>query len=393
MKSIDDKIVNDLRRFEFFSQHIWPTLRLVFSKSVAPRCAQCVLSTNAPQTSLNRDGVCNFCEEFNRLSSEPDRKEWLARYRHHQELALDELLKSHQGAGKHRYDAIMLFSGGKDSVYILSRIRKNYPNLRLLLMTWNNGFYSKLSLDASKDIASKLDLDHVVYSPVSTLYKTLYRYTLAHVGAKGSYETVDRLDGTLNQLLGIHFAYELNIPLVLCGVDWAQNLIMQSQTYFVFPDEDIHSRILVDRMERRSGLMIKDIFNEEDQKLFWDGTGKDPDRIPKYVSPLAAWRPNKSEILKVLDEENLLSVKNSSPVLTNNQVLSAMTALDFKRIGYCSFEPEFSAMIRFGETYPAYWKNVFESAEFLVKTNSIVMRNSVDKIMKKLDLSYEDIGL
>jgi hypothetical protein len=284
----------------------------------------------------------------------------------------------------------MLFSGGKDSVYILSRIRKEFPNLRLLLMTWNNGFYSKLSLDASTEIARKLDLDHVVYSPISSLYKTLYRYTLTHVGTKGSYETVDRLDGTLNQLLGIHFAYELNIPLVLCGVDWAQNLIMQSQTYFVFPEEDVCSRVLVDRMERRSGFKIGEIFNEENQKLFWDGTGKDRRRVPKYVSPLAAWRPHKAEIQKVLQEEKLLALKNSSPVLTNNQVLSAMTALDFKRVGYCTFEPEFAAMIRFGENDPRYWKNVFEAAEFLVN-KGIVIRDAVKKILVKLELSDSDV--
>src|SRR4030095_8481289 len=200
----------------------------------------------------------------------------------------------------------------------------------------------------------------------------------------------DRLDGTLNQLLGIHFAYELNIPLVLCGVDWAQNLIMQSQTYFVFPEEDVCSRVLVDRLERRSGFTISEIFNEENQKLFWDGTGKDRRRVPKYVSPLAAWRPHKAEIQKVLQEEKLLALKNSSPVLTNNQVLSAMLALDFRLVGYCTFEPEFAAMIRFGENDPRYWKNVFEAAEFLVN-KGIVIRDAVKKILVKLELSDSDV--
>jgi hypothetical protein len=389
MKTIDEQIVTDLRRFDFFAQRIWPVIRPGFAKSVAPRCHQCVLSSKAPKTVLNSAGVCNFCQEFNN-SQDDEHKQWLAKYQKKQIAELEHMLREHQGRGAHRYDAVMLFSGGKDSVYILSRIRKEFPNLRLLLMTWNNGFYSKLSLDASTEIARKLDLDHVVYSPISSLYKTLYRYTLTHVGTKGSYETVDRLDGTLNQLLGIHFAYELNIPLVLCGVDWAQNLIMQSQTYFVFPEEDVCSRVLVDRMERRSGFKISEIFNEENQKLFWDGTGKDRRRVPKYVSPLAAWRPHKAEIQKVLQEEKLLALRNSSPVLTNNQVLSAMTALDFKRVGYCTFEPEFAAMIRFGENDPRYWKNVFEAAEFLVN-KGIVIRDAVKKILVKLELSDSDV--
>nr|AAM97301.2 adenine nucleotide alpha hydrolase superfamily protein [uncultured bacterium CSLC2] len=303
------------------------------------------------------------------------------------------MLREHQGKGRNRYDALMLFSGGKDSVYILSKIKREYPKLRLLLMTWDNGYYSKLSIEATKRIARQMDLDHLIYRPTSAVYKTLYRFTLQHVGMKGSYETVDRFDGTLNQLLGLHFGYEFKIPLVLSGVDWAQSLIMQSQTNFVAPDEDIHSRVLVDRMEKRAGFTIADAFDAETQKLFWDGTGKVKEDIPQYVLPLAAWRPNKAEVQALLAAEGLLPRGDSSPILTNNQVLSVMTALDIKRIGYCSFEPEFSAMIRFGENDPKYWKNSFECVEFLVRIDSVLIKNTVNKVLKKLDLTPQDVGL
>ncbi len=390
---VDQQIVDDLRRFDFTAQHIWPKVKPFFKKSIARRCVQCVLSEHAPGTVINKQGVCNFCIEFNEVQKEVARKEWLQKYIAVQQQHLHTMLDEHQGKGKNRYDALMLFSGGKDSMYILSRIRREFPKLRMLLMTWDNGYYSKLSLDATKVIARKLDLDHITYKPTDAVYKTLYRYTLMHVDKKGSYQTVDRLDGTLNQLLGLNFAYEFDIPLVLSGVDWAQSLIMQSQTYFVAPDEDIHSRVFVDRMEKRSGFKIGDIFDEEAQKLFWDGTGKKKSRIPKYVLPLAAWRPNKSEIRKVLERDGLLPEKDSSPVLTNNQVLSVMTALDIQRIGYCSFEPEFSAMIRFGENDPKYWKNVFEFVEFLVRKDSFLIKQTVRRVLKKLDLTGADVGL
>lgn len=51
------------------------------------------------------------------------------------------------------------------------------------------------------------------------------------------------------------------------------------------PFEDMGSRTLLDRMERRSGFKIKEIFSEEDQKLFWDGTGKDKAKIPRLYTP------------------------------------------------------------------------------------------------------------
>jgi hypothetical protein len=392
-RDIDQVIVNDLRRFDFLAQNIWPKIRLLFKGSVAARCNQCVLSSKAPATVLNKWGICNFCEEFNTLKKDQGQKRWEDMYVAHQRQHLDQMLTDHQGKGRNRYDALVLFSGGKDSVYILARVRKDYPRLRLLLMTWDNGYYSKIALEASKRIARKLDLDHLVYRPISSVYKTLYRYTLQHVAEKGSYQTVDRLDGTLNQLLGLDFAYEFEIPLVLSGVDWAQSLIMQSQTYFVAPDEDIHSRILVDRMEQRSGFKIKNIFTPENQKLFWDGTGKERRRIPKYVLPLAAWRPNKADVQVQLDKEGLLPKRDSSPIITNNQVLSVMTALDIKRIGYCSFEPEFSAMIRMNESEPIYWKNVFECVEYLIRTDSSILKAVINRVLIKLELTPQEVGL
>jgi hypothetical protein len=390
-KDIDQKILDDLRQFDFVAQNIWPRVRGLFRRSIAERCRQCVISSRVPYITLT-DGVCNLCHEHNKLRANDDETLWQKKYVEHQRKELDAMLASHQGKGRGRYDALVLFSGGKDSVYMLSRIRKEYPGLRVLLMTWDNGFYSKLSLQRCKEVAAKLDLDHIVYKPRSSVYKTLYRYTLKHVEMKGSYQTVDRLDGTLNQMLGFYFAYDMDIPLVLAGVDFAQELIMQFHSYFVMPFEDMCSRTLTDRMERRSGFRIADIFTDEDQKLFWDGTGKDPDRIPQYVLPFVAWRPDKAAILRELEGERLMPERDSSPILTNNQVLSIMTAIDIKTIGYCSFEPEFAEMIRYRENDPVYWRNAFEMAEFGAR-NKVFLQRTVSKVLGKLDLTFQEVGL
>jgi len=121
-KDIDQVIVNDLRRFDFLAQNIWPKIRLLFKGSVAARCKQCVLSSKAPATVLNKWGICNFCEEFNTLKKDQGQKRWEDMYVAHQRQHLDQMLTDHQGKGRNRYDALVLFSGGKDSVYILSRV-------------------------------------------------------------------------------------------------------------------------------------------------------------------------------------------------------------------------------------------------------------------------------
>ncbi|MBP9699295.1 MAG: 7-cyano-7-deazaguanine synthase [Elusimicrobia bacterium] len=389
-ENIDQQIVNEIRFFDFIAQNIWPKVRWLFGSFITPRCQRCTISSKVPEVTL-QDGICNLCQAH---EARKDRAEqaWHDKYIAHQAKELDQLLKDHQNKGKGRWDALVLFSGGKDSVYMLSRIKKDYPKLRVLLMTWNNGFYSKVALDQAREIAAKLDLDHMVFKPTSSVYKTLYRYTLQNVEMKGSYQTVDRLDGTLNQFLGFYFAYQMNIPLVLTGVDFAQELIMQFHSYYKMPFEDMCSRTLTDRMERRSGFKISAIFSEEDQKLFWDGTGKDKERIPQYIIPLVAWRPDKGAVQVELARQGLLPKRNSSPILTNNQVLGVMTAIDIKTIGYCSFEPEFAEMIRFKENDPVYWRNVFELVELAAK-QKILMNKLISKVLGKLGLTTDQVGL
>ena len=275
---------------------------------------------------------------------------------------------------------------------MLSRLRKDYPGLRLLLLTWDNGFYSKVALDRSKEIARKLDLDHITFKPKSSVYARLYRHTLQNVENKGSYQTVDRMDGSLNQLLGIYYGYHLNVPLVLSGVDFAQEQIMQFHNYYILPHEDLCSRTFVDRLERKSGFKVDEIFDEEDRELFWDGSGKDPQRVPRYVIPFVAWRPDKGETKRILASENLLPERDSSPILTNNQVLGVMTAIDIKTIGYCSFEPEFAEMIRYRENDETYWRNVFELVELAVK-KKVLLRKIIGTVLTKLNLTYEQVGL
>jgi hypothetical protein len=388
--NVDQQIVREIRFFDFVAQKIWPRVRWLFTKMIAQRCSQCVISSRVSYVTLT-DGVCNLCADYNRTKNKEE-EAWHEKYIAHQARALDELLKAYQGKGRGRYDAIVLFSGGRDSTYMLHRLKRDYPGLRLLLMTWDNGFYSAVALERSLEVAQKLNLEHIRYKPSSSVYKTLYRYTLQNVGQKGSYQTVDRMDGTLNQFLGFHYAYLMDIPLVLAGVDFAQEQIMQFHSYFEMPFEDMGSRTLLDRMERRSGFKIKEIFSEEDQKLFWDGTGKDKAKIPRYILPLLAWRPDKSSVQDDQELQELLPKRDSSPILTNNQVLAVMTAIDIKTIGYCSFEPEFSEMIRFRENDPIYWRNVFELVELAVKRR-FLLETIISKVLKKLGLSSKEVRL
>src|SRR5262245_2542311 len=110
VRDIDQEIVDDIRRFDYVAQNIWPWARWLFKGAVAPRCTQCVISSKVPYVTL-KDGLCDLCREYNASKENEAEKQWQERYVAHQRRALDELLKSYEGMGRGRWDAVVLFSG------------------------------------------------------------------------------------------------------------------------------------------------------------------------------------------------------------------------------------------------------------------------------------------
>ncbi len=69
------------------------------------------------------------------LPDEARKREYTARF--------EELLKNERG--KHEYDVIMAYSGGKDSTYTMYLLSHNY-GLKILAYTFDNGFISREAL-------------------------------------------------------------------------------------------------------------------------------------------------------------------------------------------------------------------------------------------------------
>ena len=61
---------------------------------------------------------------------------------------MDLLLRSPPEQGK--YDVIFALSGGIDSSYTLYRLKKDYPNLNILAVQFDNGFISETALENAR---------------------------------------------------------------------------------------------------------------------------------------------------------------------------------------------------------------------------------------------------
>ncbi|HEX6047614.1 MAG TPA: amino acid adenylation domain-containing protein [Gemmatimonadaceae bacterium] len=117
------------------------------------RCAQCGLEAVHPEARLDDEGVCAVCRRF------AHERERVARYFG----TLDDLRAmladaASESTGAH--DCIMLYSGGKDSTYALSRIVE--LGARPLVFLFDNGFISGQAKDNARRVADALGLELVI---------------------------------------------------------------------------------------------------------------------------------------------------------------------------------------------------------------------------------------
>lgn len=125
---------------------------------VIKKCTRCGLPENWGITNFDENGVCNYCRFYDVV------KDKLRDFERWEKVFADHL---NQHKGKYKYDAIVGFSGGKDSSYIVHKLKTQYQ-LKVLAVTVNFGFMpSEFALNNSKRVAKSLEVDHLIYDATS----------------------------------------------------------------------------------------------------------------------------------------------------------------------------------------------------------------------------------
>src|SRR4051794_30583404 len=91
------------------------------------RCRQCLLPARASGAGLDERGVCVYCRNI-----DPDAQAIAETVRRQHELDLERTLREARAGGQ--YDALVCLSGGKDSLYLLHRLKVEY-RLNVLAFT------------------------------------------------------------------------------------------------------------------------------------------------------------------------------------------------------------------------------------------------------------------
>lgn len=115
-------------------------------------CRQCVLTTAVPRVTLDDDGVCSVCREYEARKATYD-----AYFRTEDDLRV-LFGKTHDSSAP--FDVLLMYSGGKDSTYVLCRLVE--MGLRVLAVTFDNGYVPRQCFDNIERVCTNLGVESLI---------------------------------------------------------------------------------------------------------------------------------------------------------------------------------------------------------------------------------------
>lgn len=342
------------------------------------RCKTCLLPDIVPGAEIDDSGKCAYCRN---PSPSPHATAVASKYREDLEETLRRA-RNHPGS---EYDCVVPLSGGKDSLFLLHRLKVDY-GLRVLAFTcdidlppiaWNN---IRLAL-------RKLDIDHVIFSPAHGFLTKLFRYLLCNQEARGAVYTVSYVYAPLFEGAAIRLAMERNIPLVVAGYSPGQpepERMLYEFTPALISSEDWTPPHLVECGH----------FSEAELAAFYNPL-KLPGNptFPRYLAPYHVWDYDQDEVIRKVTELGLVRrSSHANPIVSNYPINWLMMFSDLKHFGYNPYVPEFSALIREGKASLNYWRVMLPIVNFMIR-KKIGYGREVRRSMQWLGLRESDLRI
>jgi amino acid adenylation domain-containing protein len=208
-----------------------PLVKAGDMKSIV-RCSRCLLSANYPGIGFDSEGVCNVCREYegyerhvvNYFKTPPE---------------LEQLLDKAKLPGS-QYDCLLLFSGGKDSTYVLYRLVD--MGLKVLTFTFDNGYISQSAFENIKRITTALKVDHIIGKAEHMNRVLVESLETNHTVCHGCWNALNAY--------GTKLADEKGINLVISGLSRGQIFEMRLYGLYqagIFDEREIREKLLLFR--------------------------------------------------------------------------------------------------------------------------------------------------
>ncbi|MFH0930371.1 MAG: 7-cyano-7-deazaguanine synthase [Candidatus Zixiibacteriota bacterium] len=329
-------------------------------------CNNCVLPETFPGISFDQKGVCNFCQEFKgKEHLEIEKGKYRQRY--------DELLDKFKGSSS--YDALMAYSGGKDSTYTLSILKEKY-DLKVLALTFDNGFLSEQALRNIREVVENLGVDHIFFKPDFTLLKKIFL-----TGTREdifSRKTLDRASTICTSCMGIvkfttlRLALEKKIPFITYGWSPGQAPISAS----IFKN---NPSMLKQMQEVIKGPLFKIAGEKINPYFLEENDFQKKEVFPYNISPLAFLEYDEEKIFKKIEELGWSMPVDTDSNSTNCLLNSFANLVHKQRFGYHPYAFELAKLVREG---------YLERQEAVKRLNAPEDQNTVKLVKRKLGLNF-----
>jgi len=225
-------------------------------------CKKCILTDAYPGLTFNDEGICSMCSSNHVF--EPYGEDKLIR-----------IIKKLKARKRGEHDALVPLSGGKDSMYILYLAVKVYK-LKVLTMTYDNGFMSQLAVDNIKRALEKMKVKHIVCKPDYPVLKKIYKNMLLCSG------DMCGACGIAIKANMFKVANDYGIPMILLGTS-----PLEEDSFL--PDTT-HDLVRFKHIMKESGCLTQKEMNDfliyPNLNLFKLSIGKRTGNFPKEVLPL-----------------------------------------------------------------------------------------------------------
>ncbi len=371
--------LREMKVFEFYKTKIWPIHRLFVKRHLTPRCSRCFL----PQSyTVLEKGICKLC-----LTDKTENCGVTKENRNHLQAELDCIMAKVLSKKNIKFHALILLSGGKDSSFMLHRLKTLYPKLRILAMTLDNTFMSPVALDNIATVIRTTGVDHIMVRPAARLMEKMFKAAFSQTDNRGCAAVVDQFDGDFFSDAARNLAAQMGIPYIFCGLSRDQvRHILKLDSFIADESTETKTR------EQVAGIPLTRIFGPQEMGYWWDGRAWPREKRPRMIFPFFIWDYEESYIRSKVLELGLLQPGKDSPLVTNSSLIPLMGLVDMARLGYSSFEPEFARMVRQGKADRKEWLFTFETLEYAARTGRFLGR-SVNQVMDRLSLTPEDLGI
>lgn len=299
------------------------------------RCTACVLPETFPGVKFNSKGICNYCRNFKGEKNLEEKKE---RYR----IKFEGLVARCRGKGP--YDALLSYSGGKDSTYTLSLLKERY-RLNTLALTLDNGFLPDRTVNNIKRVTDILGVDHQLFKPhfdvLKRIFKTCAEKNIFASATLTRASTICTACMALVKFVSLRAALEKKIPFIVFG--WSPGQIPVASSVMK------NNPQIVQMMQKNLYEPLHDLVGDDVDPYFLEKKHyRNRLSFPYNISPLVFLDYDEKEIIRKVRNLGWRMPKGIDANSTNCRLNSYANLVHKEQYGYHPYVFEMAKLVREG---------------------------------------------